>query len=158
MFSESHPIIVLVLKPQGIDSFLNDRMTISMERIPRILFLRAHGNQRAPNSNAMGANTINECHLRQQLFCVRYIVAYALGCLIPVKFILGRHGAPQFSPHFRDEGHAINCELEDHMKQSYMTSRYKRGSPVQLGLRGQGMSPPSQTPRTTQSPPIRPSC
>ena len=39
MISENHAIIVLVLEPQDIDKLLYDRMSILVERIPRILFL-----------------------------------------------------------------------------------------------------------------------
>ena len=64
----------------------------------------------------MGANTRNECHLGQQFFRVRYIVAYAPGSLVLVKLIQGRHVVPKFHLHIRDEGHAINRELENHTK------------------------------------------
>jgi hypothetical protein len=39
MFLESHAIVVLVLEPQDINTFLDDGMSILVERVPRIPFL-----------------------------------------------------------------------------------------------------------------------
>jgi hypothetical protein len=88
MFLEGHAIIVLMLEPHGINGLLDDGVLIFVERIPtRIVFLRAYKDQRTLNGNAMEANTINKRHLRQQLICVSYIVAYAPRSLIRVKLI-----------------------------------------------------------------------